>query len=244
MKQNIIHTHPVTKKETILPETIELKNGQILSFSRGKTAGWTAGAWYKNKEGEEFLVKTGGAFCYSEKLLNDLAQIAIDEKEPQGTEIGHGLVNGKNESCIILKKIPNYADLATIEETLDGIEERKNHAKKFHNSYVFEALIANDDLNEENLGLINNNDALIIDYGLMPRFLHKEQIEFAHIPFTLASLIGHRNLNGMQLVRRRYFGHDDFLLPDSLKTKASFKEEDIKYSSILLGIEKYTKKSG
>ncbi len=121
---------------------------------------------------------------------------------------------------------------------------RKQHATKFHRFYAFSSLIGNDDLNEENIGTQNNETPFIIDYGIISPFLHPEQKAHAATPFYLASLIGHRNLYSMPLVRRRHFGHDDFLNPNDRNKpqKEKLKDEDISYLSVLEGVQKIIEK--
>ncbi len=292
-------THPITKKEITIPETIS-SNGDTLTFYANKEAGWGAGGWYKDSTGKEFIVKFDGfnrSLPYSEKLLNDLSRICIGtEFVAEETRVGHAEFEGKTTPCFITSKIENYLDIidigiiseierkakeakrnASSEEeikqieqqtekeikqaeerieqqsaTKDGAEKlrkevaslRKQNPTKFHRFYSFSALIGNDDLNEENIGIQNDETPFIIDYGIIPPFLHPEQRAHAATPFYLASLIGHRNLYSMPLVRRRHFGHDEFLNPSDRNKpqKEKLKDEDITYLSVLEGIQKIIEK--
>lgn len=236
-------THPVTGKSTALPESITLENEELLTFKAQKRFGWSIGGWYEDEAGKKFMVKFGDAFCYAEKLLTDLARICTGEEfAAEKSLIGHGIIEGKSKPCFAISQIDGYTDLDKIKSPDDNaaasIALQKQHATKFHRFYAFNALIANDDLHGENLGLAGGEKPFIIDYGLTPTFLYPEQIADAATPFHLASFIGHRNLNTMQLVRRRTFGHDDFLNPDDrLKPQAEkLKAEDISYLSVLNGI--------
>ena len=235
-----IYKSPKDGKITEIPAEVIL-DGEKLTFSRQKDKGWGVGGWYENEGGEEFMVKFGDASSHIENMLNHLAGISIGKEYAVETAIGSAVIDGVKKPCFAVKKLQNYSDIDAIKEdgkdTLAAIAQRKTHAPKFHPFYVFNALISNDDLNEENFGLINGESPMVIDYGMIPRFLHPEQIEYAGLPLSLASFIGHRNLNGMQLVRRRYFGHDEFLMPEPFKLQ-QFKPEDISYASILLGVQK------
>ena len=211
-----------------------------MSFFRIKDAGWAVGGWYKdNATDEEFIVKFGDWLCYNEKLLNDLARICVGSyAAPERILISHGEVMKDGEAmreqktCLAMKKFEDFFDIEK-----KSLEEKKSYSTGFHKFYVFNAIISNDDLNEENLG-VSGDKPIVIDYGMFPRFLHHEQVEHAAIPFTLASFIGHRNLNGMQLIRRRHFGHDDFLFPRPFKLRRDFKSEELTYEEILLGAKK------
>jgi hypothetical protein len=229
-----------------VPHEIYFDDGTKLTFSGRKKDGWAVGGWYKNAQGEEFMVKfsipSSEVLPQIEKLLNDLAEIAVGSEYAVKTAVGSAEIAGEKWSFFAVRKIDKYLDLERIkddkgQENQAAVAKRKDHALKFHPFYVFNALISNDDLNEGNLGLVEGELPMVIDYGMVPRFLYPEQIEHAHLPLTLASFIGHRNLNGMQLVRRRYFGHDEFLLPELGKLQ-KLKPEDISYASILLGAQK------
>lgn len=220
------------KTITKIPEEVCFDDGTKLTFCGRKEKGWSVGGWYQTTEGQKFLIKFGDD-SHIENMLNHLAIISVGEEYSVKTGIGHADLEGKNRSFFAVAEIENYKDMIDIKD----LATKKSHALKFHPFYVFAALISNDDLNEENFGLINQESPIAIDYGMVPRFLHSEQIEHANTPVTLASFIGHRNLNGMQLVRRRYFGHDEFLLSEPFKLQ-EFKLEDISYGSILLGAKK------
>ena len=220
------------KTITPIPSEVYFDDGAKLTFCGRKEKGWSVGGWYKTEEGQKFLIKFGDE-AHIENMLNHLAIISVGEEYAVKTAIGHADLEGKNRPFFAVAEIKDYKDMIDIKD----LAIKKSHAPKFHPFYVFAALIANDDLNEENFGLINQKSPIAIDYGMVPRFLHPEQIEYAHLPVTLASFIGHRNLNGMQFVRRRYFGHDQFLLPEPFKLQ-KFEPEDISYGSILLGAKR------
>jgi len=235
MAKPVIFTHPRTKEQITIPNTVTDETGKILTVTDKKKLGLTPGGWYVDKAGKEFMVKFDGSpFCYLEKLINDLARICVGEQfVPERVAVGHGEFRDQQSPCLISAKIEGYQDLIAIPD----IATRKSHARNFHRFYAFNALLTNDDLNEENLGM-RDTTPFIVDYGALPRFLHEEQAAYSATPFHLASFIGHRHLAGMQLVRRRYFGHDDFLDPsDRLKPqKSSLKPEDISYLSVLNGV--------
>ncbi len=220
------------KTITQIPAEVFFEDGTKLTFSGRKERGWSVGGWYQTEAGEKFLIKFGDD-SHIENMLNRLAVISVGEKYAVKTAIGHAELKGEDKLFFAVAEIDGYKDMIEIKD----FAVKKSHALKFHPFYVFAALIANDDLNEENFGLIDEEYPIAIDYGMVPRFLYPEQIEYAHLPVTLASFIGHRNLNGMQLVRRRYFGHDEFLLPEPFKLQ-KFKPEDISYAAILLGVQK------
>lgn len=234
-----IYTHPATKKETRIPENLTGSEGDRLSFAKPKDTGWSVGGWYSDEVGAEFIVKFDNWLCHSEKLLNELAGICVGPyAAPEKMVIGRGEIQDAESGAVeaktylAMKKFENFYDLS--KKTL---EEKKSHSPGLHEFYVFNAIISNDDLNEENLGAVDGKP-IVIDYGLFPRFLHDEQIEHAATPFTLASFIGHRNLNGMQLVRRRHFGHDDFLFPQPFRLRREFSAEELTYEEILLGAKR------
>ena len=167
-------------------------------------------------------------------MLTDLAGIAIGgEFLADETFIGETLLPGKSmpEPYIAISKIPDYRDII-------DVENQKSHAQKFHPVYVFNALIGFDDSNEENFGIAGpDHKPKVIDYDVFPTFLYPEQSEYADLPFHLASLIGHRNLSGMQMVRRKYFGHDNFINPNDLSKPTRLTPEDITYQSVLSGVK-------
>jgi hypothetical protein len=234
MKPDSIYISKKDNKTIIkIPDEVFFDDGTKLTFSDQKTKGFGVGGWYKNAAGEEFMVKFGDSSSHIENMFNRLAAISVGEEYAVQTVIGSAVFNGRNQPFFAVRKIEDYQDIVEIKD----IAVKKAHAPKFHPFYVFNALISNDDLNEENIGLVGDESPMVIDYGMVPRFLYPEQIEYAEMPFTLASFIGHRNLNGMQLVRRRYFGHDDFLLPEPFKLQ-KFKPADISYGSILRGVKK------
>lgn len=229
-----IFVDPKTKKVTEIPSEIfaDEEGSKKLTFFAQKSAGWGVGGWYRDGEGKEFMVKFAGPTCYTEKLLTELARIAVGKEFlAEETFVGGATLPGESNPIpyLAIGKIPDYQDIIRITNS-------KSHAQKFHPAYVFNALIGFDDSNEENFGL-SGSDAKpkIIDYGGLPTFLHPEQSEHAGLPFHLASLIGHRNLSGMQLVRRRYFGHEDFINPNDLSKPTRLAPEDITYSSVLIG---------
>lgn len=244
-----IFTNPSTKKITEIPETITDANGKELIFIKPKAAGFSVGGWYKYKDDDQetlYLAKFGyDGFPYAEKLFNDLARIVVgNEFVPSEVLVGHGMLEGQSQPCLLTAEIKGYQDIIKAgsgKNLVEAAKAKKERAQaKFHRFFTFSGLLAYDDLNEENLGLDDEGTPFIIDYGIEPNFLLDAQIPFAATPFYLASLIGHRSLTGMALVRRRYFGHDDFLDPrDRLKPqKDKLKIEDISYGEILLQCKK------
>lgn len=241
MKQVVVDrpvfTHPVTKAEIDIPTEIKIDgNEQNLTFLKQKSAGWAAGGWYQDDSGREFMAKLEEPNPYLEKLLNNLAAICIGpEFVAENNLTGLSEFGGRVQPCFVVQKIPGYRDLISIRD----LPEKKSHAQKFHPAYAFLGLIAFDDSNEENIGIDGDDHAKIIDFGNIPHFLNPEQIEHSHIPFHLASLIGHRNAKGMQMIRNRYFGYDGFLNPLERKNWASILgPEDISYYDVLLGVRK------
>ncbi len=245
MSKPAIFIDPHTKREIPLSEEV-ICEGKELTFTDQKKLGWSPGGWYVDEDGTRFMVKFSPlnlGFPYVETLLNELAEICVGKEFIAGeVKVGHGEVDGKTMPCILTSEVKNYQDLIALESAskkeFETIALRKRFAEGLHKFYVFCALIGNDDLNEENLGIKTDSvtgevTPLIIDYGTNMTFLNQE---YAGIPFQLASFIGHRNLNGMQYVRRRYFGHDDLLDPFQAKLVEP-KTEDISYLSILLGIK-------
>ena len=107
------------------------------------------------------MVKFAGTTCYTEKMLTDLAGIAIGgEFLADETFIGETLLPGKSmpEPYIAISKIPDYRDII-------DVENQKSHAQKFHPVYVFNALIGFDDSNEENFGIAGpDHKPKVIDY--------------------------------------------------------------------------------
>ena len=247
-----IFTDPRTKIEIPISEEI-ICDGKKLEFIDQKTAGCNPGGWYADESGNKFMVKfphpSNPAFPYFEQLLNDLAKVCVGKDFVAGDiKVSRATLDGQEMPCLVTTKVENYQDLINIEAAskveADSVALRKPLAPQFHIFYAFCALIGNDDLNEENLGVITDpateeKTPLIIDYGIQPPFLNQEQIASASVPFQLASFIGHRNLNGMQFVRRRYFGHDGFMNPDDrLKPqKENLKPEDISYLAVLTGVK-------
>lgn len=229
-----VFIHPVTKEETAIPTEIFL-HAKKLEFAAQKSEGWGTGGWYRAEDGTEFLVKFGRPeMCYMEALLTDLARINIGA-DFVSTEVGVGHYDdqGRDKLFMAIGKIPNYRDISSIAD----LAERKSHAPKFHPAFAFNAFIAFDDSNEGNIGLAGDQ-AKLIDYGNLPTFLHPESLEHAGLPFHLASLIGHRNLQGMQMIRRRYFGHDGFLSPLTKHSEAAENPQDISYYTFLSGVKK------
>lgn len=247
MKNELIFTHPISKKETKIPAEIILdKDNKKLTFDKKKEQGWTAGGWYIDDEKREFMVKTEEFNPYLDKLLNDLATICIGKEfVAENNLTGLFEIDGNLQPCFAVQKIPGYRDLDSIKD----LKDKKSHATKFHPAYAFISLIDFDDSNEENIGLDEFGQVKIIDFNI-PRFLSKEQIEYSNTlsktipnsplntPFYLASLIGHRNAKGMQLIRNRYFGYDGFMNPMERRqwSEASW-AEDISYYDVLAGVD-------
>ncbi len=232
-----VFTHPITKAEIAIPTEIQVDGSEErLTFYQQKSAGWAAGGWYQDSAGQEFMVKLEEPNPYLEKLLNNLAAISVGREFVAADNLtGLCEFRGKTSPCFVVGKIPGYRDLISIKD----LAEKKSHATKFHPAYAFNALIAFDDSNEENIGIDEAGQAKIIDFGNIPHFLNPEQIEHSHIPFHLASLIGHRNAKGMQMMRNRYFGYDGFLNPLERRNWAEILgPEDVSYYDVLSGIKK------
>lgn|GEM_PF-6499093 len=231
-----IFINSVTGKEFTIPKTVRIDDSsEELTFSRQKTAGLCPGGWYKNATGNEFIVKFDDLNSYLEKLLNKLAAISVGtEFVAQEILTGSGNFNGATTPCFIAGQVPGYKDLQAIE----NLDERKSYAPQLHQAYSFLAMFAFDDCNEGNIGIDKSSKIKIIDFGYNPSFLYPEQIESAHVPFHLASFIGHRNANGMQLTRNRYFGYDGFLNPLERKNWESLTApQEISYYSVLAGMK-------
>lgn len=251
-------THPVTGKVTEIPTEVfaDAAKTRKLTFATKKTKGCGVGGWYSDEAGNRFMVKFGGENCYMEKLINDLAKICVAESlVAEETAVGNAtilevrdaVVIEKVRPCFISREIPEYRDLISIKVTDDsGVEDvkettkaKKSHAPKFHPAYSFNALIGFDDTSEENIGIAGAAaEAKIVDYGNLPNFLHPHQIDLDGIPFQLASATGHRNLSGMQFIRRRYFGFDSFLSPSDFSKPQKMRPEDINYHAVLTGVKK------
>jgi hypothetical protein len=235
-----IFKHPATGAIVEIPVEI-ISGDRKFTYVAPKTAGWSTGGWYEDSKGKRYLAKfsppQNPAFSYMEGLLNDLARVSVVDNEFVEVVVGRGEGQG---TCVLTAEIPNYRDLINIKAEskveADSIKLRKPFAPGLHRFFAFSALIGNDDLNEENLGVAQDGTTLVIDLGLTPTFLYPEQIEFAAVPFHLTSFVSHRNLNGMQLVRRRYFGLEEFTNPHD-KSKPRFRPEDLSYLDILDGVK-------
>ncbi len=250
-----VFIHPISKQEIAIPDQV-LDGDKPLNFLSVKADGWACGGWYEDEDQNRFMVKfyDKAEICHIEKLINDLARISVgtDFVAPT-TSVGTAEFNGKIQPCFISQQIPNYRDLKDVKvrdvtdkiDEIGSIEARKSHAPKFHRCHAFNSLISYDDLHEENIGLSTTESgtetSAIVDYGMIPPILYPEQIEDAKTPFSLASLIGHRNPKGPQLVRRRYFGYGDYLTPfDRIRNpeEQAHNPEDISYFEVLEGIKK------
>ncbi|MDX2082376.1 MAG: hypothetical protein SFV53_00090 [Rickettsiales bacterium] len=231
-----------------VPEQIISADGKTLIYSNKKDGGWTPGGWYKDDNNNEYLAKfytTVVTHSYTEKLLTDLSNLCVGDTIIN-TSIGYGdiKINPENSAvkipCILVSKLANFIDFET---KIKRKEDIKSFTKELHQYYSFLAFVANDDVNLENLGTYtdnsNTNKVTVIDHGLTPTFLYPEQKDYSKIPFQLASLISHRNLNLMPLLRRRYFGHEFLIHPkDRFNPAKTSLEEGISYLDVLDGIRK------
>jgi len=232
-----------------LPPQIILEDGSELEFSRPKTLGVSMGGFYKNAVGEEFMVKMGAAHMaennddkfYSlnlvaryESLINNLAKVALEDSATPRTEVGKYSHEGCEFPCFASSVIPDYRDIAHEDFTE---ETKKELRRKFHPAFVFNALVANDDIHDENLGVDGKGNPINIDYGIRPPFLFEEKKEFDGITHQIASFIGHQGTVGMQMMRRRYFGYDETTNPLEFGRDQKIKENDISYLEVLSGVK-------
>ncbi len=232
-----------------LPPQIILEDGSELEFSRPKTLGVSTGGFYKNAANKEFMVKMGAAYMaennddkfYSlnlatryESLINNLAKVALEDSATPQTEVGKYSHEGFEFPCFVSSVIPDYRDISD-----KGFpeEQKKELRRKFHPAFVFNALVANDDIHDENLGIDGKGNPINIDYGIRPPFLFEEKKEFDGITHQIASFIGHQGTVGMQMVRRRYFGYDETTNPLEFGRDQKIKENDISYLEILSGVK-------
>jgi hypothetical protein len=250
-----VFVHPISKQEIAIPDQV-LDGDKPLNFLSVKADGWACGGWYEDEDHNRFMVKfyDKAESCYAEKLINDLARISVGaDFVAATTSIGTAEFRGKTQPCFISQQVPNYRDIKDVKvkdaagkvDEIASVEARKSYGIKFHRSHAFNSLVAYDDLNEENIGLSlsesGEENSVIVDYGMIPPILFPEQVETAKTPLSLASLMGHRNPKGLQLVRRRYFGYGDYLTPfDRIRNpeEQAHNPEDISYFEVLNGIRK------
>jgi len=170
-------------KKIPLPDQIALEDGTNLEFSRPKTLGVSIGGFYKDESGKEFMVKMGAAYMaenndekfYSlelmsryESLMNNLAKTTLEDDFSPQTSVGKYEQNGAVFSCFVSPLIAGYRDIS---DKSFKEEQKPSIRKKFHPAFVFNSLIANDDIHDDNLGIDENGNPINIDYGIRPPFL-------------------------------------------------------------------------
>lgn len=231
-----------------LPDDITLEDGSTLTFSRPKKLGLSIGGFYKNAHDEEFMVKMGIAFQKTddeslhalhllaryESLINDLAEVTLDKSATTHTEVGKYHHDGFKLPCFVSSLVPNYKDISHPDFTE---ENKKQHRKKFHPTFAFNALITNDDIHDDNLGVDGAGNPVNIDYGILPSFLLKEQAALKDSVHHIASFIGHQGDVGKQITRKRFFGYDAPTNPLEFGRDQTIKDNDISYLDVLLGVK-------
>lgn len=249
MTKEAFFDSPIIGRIAIANEIL-LKDGSKLEFKRPKELGLAVGGVYVDDEGQEFMVKTGyynsqeRQFFHAhvenryEALLNDLARGALIVGRSPKTMLGKYNKNGSDLPCFISQIIPDYKDIVNFPEV-----DKKGHRVKFHPDYVFNALIANDDIHDNNLGIDGDGNPVNIDYGFFPPFMTKEQEECKDRVHQVASFIGHQSLIGKQITKKRFFGYDEQINPLK-KREEEFKSNDISYYDIVLGAKNISDKKG
>jgi hypothetical protein len=242
------------KQRISIPEEILLEDGRKLGFSRPKTLGTAVGGFYKDEFGTEFMVKMGdnpnmensderlyfiNQLGHCEALFNDMSRAVLGENSNPRTQLGKYSANGVEFPCFISQVIPDYRDISNQDFSE---EERKTLRAKFHPDYVFNALIANDDIFDDNLGVDGQGNAINVDYGSLPSFVLENQKEYKHNVHQIASFIGHQSLVGKQITKKRFFGYDEQLNPLEFGQDQKIKDNDISYYDILLGAKNICEK--
>lgn len=237
-----------------IPEEILLEDGRKLEFSRPKTLGSAVGGFYKDETGIEFMVKMNcdpnsenndekiylvNQLTRCESLFNDLSRQVLGESSTPRTQLGKYSSNGRETPCFVSQVIPDYRDISNASFS----EEKKKELRiKFHLYYVFNALIVNDDIFDDNLGFDEKKNAIIVDYGSLPSFALKNQERCKHDVHQVASFTGHQSLVGKQITKKRFFGYDALLNPLEFGRDEKRKENDISYYDVLLGAKNICEK--